>query len=65
MYVWVIHEIESGRYSEEVLFHGVATTEEDRDRISSANPNATVTKVETGYNLIERGASNFHQEPSY
>ena len=65
MNVWIIHEIESDRYSEQVVFHGVATTEEERDRIAASNPQATVTQVEADYNLTEMGASTFHQEPSY
>ncbi len=65
MDVWVIHEIESDRYSEEVFFHGVATTEKERDRIAARNPRATVTKLRVDYDISERGASVFHEIPSY
>lgn len=63
--VWVIHEIETSRYDERVKFHGVATTKDERDRISNRNPNAVVTEIEADCDLIEYGAENFHEEPSW
>ena len=63
--VWVIHEIETDRYTERVKFHGVATNEEDRDHISARNPNATVTEIESDYDIIAYGAVRFHEAPGW
>lgn len=63
--VWVIHEIETDRYGERVKFHGVATTEEERDRISGRNPDAVVTAIEPDYDIIKYGAETFHEAPNW
>ena len=63
--VWVIHEIEIDRYTERVKFHGVATSKEERDRISGQNPQAEVTEIEPDYDITEYGAGNFHKRPNW
>jgi hypothetical protein len=45
--VFIIHDIKHDRYDDTVRFFGVATTEDERDRISNLKPGATVTEIET------------------
>lgn len=56
--VWLIHEIESDRYTDYVMIHGIATSVEIRDRISACHPYATVTEIETDRDISKYGADN-------
>jgi len=63
--VWIVHEIEVDRYADRVKFHGIATSEEERERLSRRNPDATVTEIEPDTDVTEYGAESFHETPSW
>ena len=63
--VWIVHEIEVDRYADRVKFHGIATNEEERERLSRRNPDATVTEIEPDTDVTEYGAESFHETPSW
>lgn len=67
MKVWIVHTLKVDRYTEEVVFYGVATTEKERDRIATCDRAAVITELKTDVSYLAgiEGACNFHEGPSW